>query len=94
MLTHQAQLVFNEWVFHFHNLHSLSPLRWHPQKNRGIIPLFSDCAIPILLDICQSKTKKPEARLRLGCGVLPGGANAYPAYKSRRPGKCSATGQL
>ncbi|RGB55817.1 hypothetical protein DW209_03150 [Enterobacter hormaechei] len=55
-------------MFHFHNLHSLSPLRWHPQKNRGIIPLFSDCAIPILLDIHQSKTKKPEARLRLGAG--------------------------
>ncbi|AVZ15322.1 hypothetical protein DBP88_18640 [Enterobacter hormaechei] len=67
-------------MFHFHNLHSLSPLRWHPQKNRGIIPLFLDCAIPMLLDVHQSKTKKPEAGLRFGCGVLPGGAALTRAY--------------
>jgi hypothetical protein len=55
MLTHQAQLVFNEWVFHFHNLHSLSPSGGSHKKNRRIIPLFADYAIPILLDRDQPK---------------------------------------
>lgn len=55
VLAHQAQLVFDEWVFDFHNLHSLSPLRGSHKKNRGIIPLFADCAIPILLDVYQAK---------------------------------------
>ncbi|PAT29689.1 hypothetical protein CKJ90_17185 [Klebsiella pneumoniae] len=36
-------------MFDFHNLHSLSPLRGSHKKNRGIIPLFADCAIPIFL---------------------------------------------
>ncbi|EJK89982.1 hypothetical protein UUU_31020 [Klebsiella pneumoniae subsp. pneumoniae DSM 30104 = JCM 1662 = NBRC 14940] len=42
-------------MFDFHNLHSLSPLRGSHKKNRGIIPLFADCAIPILLDVYQAK---------------------------------------
>ncbi|MGS6373125.1 hypothetical protein ACVGX7_09925, partial [Enterobacter hormaechei] len=40
----------------------------------------------------QSKTKKPEAGLRLGGGILPGGANPYPAYTTRRAGNRTATG--
>ena len=48
----------------------------------------------MLLDVHQSKMKKPEAGLRLGCEILPGGANAYPAYTSLGPVSVSATGQL
>ncbi|MGS6373969.1 hypothetical protein ACVGX7_14375, partial [Enterobacter hormaechei] len=44
--------------------------------------------------VYQSKTKKPEAGLRLGGGILPGGGNPYPAYTSPRPGNRTATRQL
>ncbi|HAZ75403.1 MAG TPA: hypothetical protein DCX28_02880 [Enterobacteriaceae bacterium] len=47
MLTHQSQLVFDEWVFYFHDLHTLllpQTVGSH-KKNRRIIPLFLRCAI-------------------------------------------------
>ncbi|HAI49946.1 MAG TPA: hypothetical protein DEQ39_18465 [Atlantibacter hermannii] len=38
--------MFDEWVFHFHDLHTLSPQKGGShKKNRRIIPLFRRCAI-------------------------------------------------
>jgi hypothetical protein len=49
MLTHQAQLVFYERVFHFHNLHSLSPLRGNHKKIAGLYRFLQAAPYPFSL---------------------------------------------
>ncbi|EIN87237.1 hypothetical protein ECEC1870_3548 [Escherichia coli EC1870] len=56
MLTHQSQLVFDEWVFDFHDLHTLSPLRGSHKKNRRIIPPFFKAAILFSLTLVKMIT--------------------------------------
>ncbi|PAW16309.1 hypothetical protein CKJ89_07830 [Klebsiella pneumoniae] len=61
-------------MFDFHNLHSLSPLRGSHKKNRGIIPLFADCAIPIFLTYIKQSDLETKNRRRgsgLGAGCSP-----------------------
>ncbi|AWL58123.1 hypothetical protein DKC09_24530 [Klebsiella quasipneumoniae] len=59
--------MFDEWVFDFHNLHSLSPLRGSHKKIAGLYRFFRIRPYPSCLTyIKQSdlETKKPETRLR------------------------------
>ena len=56
LLTHQSQLVFDEWVFDFHDLHTLSPLRGSHKKNRRIIPPFFKAAIFFSLTLVKMIT--------------------------------------
>ncbi|PDO81654.1 hypothetical protein BK797_22755 [Kosakonia sacchari] len=58
--------MFDEWVFYFHDLHTLllSPDRWQPQKNRRIIPLFLRCATGRRLIAINQTGKEYIARIR------------------------------
>ncbi|AAN81466.1 hypothetical protein HMPREF1621_02597 [Escherichia coli A25922R] len=48
--------MFDEWVFDFHDLHTLSPLRGSHKKNRRIIPPFFKAAILFSLTLVKTIT--------------------------------------
>ncbi|AMO47788.1 Phosphoribosylformylglycinamidine cyclo-ligase [Enterobacter sp. FY-07] len=60
VLSHQTQLVFDEWVFYFHDLHTLllSPDRWQPQKKSPDYTAFFPLRYRQALDHDQSDWKR------------------------------------
>ncbi|EFJ57986.1 hypothetical protein HMPREF9549_00502 [Escherichia coli MS 185-1] len=48
--------MFDEWVFDFHDLHTLSPLRGSHKKNLRIIPPFFKAAILFSLTLVKTIT--------------------------------------
>ncbi|AYA12881.1 hypothetical protein AM452_16060 [Enterobacter cloacae] len=62
--------MFNEWVFHFHNLHSLSPLNGIRKKIAGLYRFFRIRPYPCCLMYINQKQKSQ----RLGSGLGAGSA--------------------